>query len=82
MTPESVRQYQEEEHTLLRHRARAEHEALGELLDVMAEDELAPEDHVLRLRQELAHHHRDDRFLACRTMGALVRASLSTLDWE
>ncbi|MBA3545473.1 MAG: hypothetical protein H0T76_03220 [Nannocystis sp.] len=82
MTPESVRQYQEEEHTLLRHRARAEHESLGELLDVMAADELAPEEHVVRLGQELAHHHRDDRFLACRSMGALVRASLSLLDWE
>jgi hypothetical protein len=82
MTPESVRQYQEEEHTLLRHRARAEHEALGELLGVMATDELAPEAHVVRLGQELAHHHRDDRFLECRSMGALVRASLSLLDWE
>ena len=82
MTPESVRQYQEEEHTLLRHRARAEHEQLGELLSVMAGDELAPEANVLRLGQELAHHHRDDRFLDCRSMGALVRASLSLLDWE
>ncbi|MBL8970996.1 MAG: hypothetical protein JNK56_10470 [Myxococcales bacterium] len=82
MTPESVRQYQEEEHTLLRHRARAEHEALGELLGVMAEDELAPRDNVVRLRQELAHHHRDDRFLGCETMGELVAASLSLLEWE
>ena len=82
MTPESVSQYQEEEHTLLRHRARAEHETLGELLHVMASDDLAPPEHVTRLRQELAHHHKDDRFLACDTMGALVRASLSLLEWE
>lgn len=82
MTPESVRQYQEEEHTLLRHRARVEHEALRELLGVMRHEALAPESHVVRLRQELAHHHRDDRFLACATMGDLVRASLSLVDWE
>jgi hypothetical protein len=82
MTPESVRQYQEEEHTLLRHRARAEHEALTELLSVMTQDELAPDDNIARLRQELAHHHRDDRFLSCTSMGSLVRASLSLLEWE
>jgi hypothetical protein len=77
-----VRQYQEEEHTLLRHRARAEHEALTELLSVMIQDDLAPEDNIVRLRQELAHHHRDDRFLTCTSMGSLVRASLSLLEWE
>lgn len=82
MSPESVRQYQEEEHALLRLRARAEHEALHDLLDTMSADELAPESHLLRLRQELAHHHRDDRFLRCTSMGELVRASLSMLDWE
>jgi hypothetical protein len=82
MTPESVKQYQEEEHALLRLRARAEHEALGDLLTTMAADELAPFEHVVRLRQELAHHHRDDRFLRCDSMGELVRASLSVLGWE
>lgn len=82
MTPESVKQYQEEEHALLRLRARAEHESLGDLLTTMAADELAPFEHVARLRQELAHHHRDDRFLRCDSMGELVRASLSVLGWE
>ena len=82
MTPESVKQYQEEEHALLRLRARAEHEALGDLLSVMSADTLAPPEHVARLRQELAYHHRDDRFLRCESMGELVRASLSLLAWE
>ncbi len=82
MTPESVRQYQQEEHTLLRHRARDEQDALRELLAAMVEDELAPEENVVRLRQELAHHHKDERFLGCTSMGSLVRASLSLLDWE
>lgn len=82
MSPETVKQYQEEEHALLRLRARAEHEALGDLLSTMAADELAPREHVLRLRQELAHHHRDERFLRCESMGELVRASLSLLAWE
>jgi len=82
MTPESVKQYQEEEHTLLRLRARSEHEALGDLLLTMSDEELAPYENVVRLRQELAHHHRDDRFLRCESMGELVRASLSRLGWE
>ncbi len=82
MTHESVKQYQEEEHALLRLRARAEHEALGDPLHNMSDDDLAPVEHIVRLRQELAHHHRDDRFLRCESMGELVRASLSLLDWE
>lgn len=82
LTPETVKQYQQEEQSLLRLRARAEHEALDELLSVMAGDELSPHDNVVRLRGELAHHHRDDRFLRCESMGELVRASLSLLDWE
>ncbi len=82
MTPETVRQYQEEEHALLRLRARAEHEALADLLATMSADELAPPEHVARLRQELARHHRDERFLGCESMGELVRASLSRLAWE
>ncbi|MCY1006760.1 hypothetical protein OV079_14600 [Nannocystis pusilla] len=82
MTHESVKQYQEEEHALLRLRARAEHEALGDLLHTMSDDDLAPVENIQRLRQELAHHHRDDRFLRCESMGELVRASLSLLDWE
>lgn len=82
MTPESVQQYQEEEHALLRLRARAEHESLTDLLVTMSADELAPYAHLDRLRHELAHHHRDDRFLRCESMGELVRASLSLLEWE
>ncbi len=66
----------------MRLRARAERDRLVELLGVMRHDTLAPPEHVEQLGQELARHHKDDRFLHCETMGALVEASLSLLEWE
>ena len=63
-------------------RARAERDRLLELLEVMRGDVLAPREHVEQLREELARHHKDDRFLRCESMGELVEASLSLLEWE
>lgn len=82
MEPATTRQYQQEERALIRHRARAERERLRELLDSMRFDELAPEEHVVRLRDDLREFYADQRFARCQTMGALVDASLSTLNWE
>jgi predicted unusual protein kinase regulating ubiquinone biosynthesis (AarF/ABC1/UbiB family) len=80
MTSRTVTQYQEEERTLMRLRARADRDRLEALLDVMAADTLAPIEHVHQLRGELADRHGDDSFRECETMGALVRASLARLD--
>lgn len=82
MEPATTRQYQQEERSLIRHRARVERERLRLLLDCMRYDELAPEEHVQQLREGLLEHYRDKRFERCQTMGALVDASLSTLRWE
>jgi hypothetical protein len=82
MEPATTRQYQQEERSLIRHRARSEGERLRELLDVMRFDELAPDDHVASLREDLLSFYEDHRFARCQTMGALVDASLSLLNWE
>jgi outer membrane protein assembly factor BamB len=82
MEPATTRQYQQEERALIRHRAKAERERLRALLDCMRLDELAPDQHIERLRAGLLEHYRDQRFERCQTMGALVEASLSTLGWE
>jgi hypothetical protein len=42
----------------------------------MAKDEIAPEENVTQLKNELAKHYQDDRFLACQTMGEIVWHSL------
>ena len=70
-------QYQREERTLLLQRATLAEGRLGSLLDTMERDDIAPEAHVLALRDDLAKHFQDGRFLACESMGALVRQSLS-----
>ena len=82
MEPATTRQYQQEERSLIRHRAHSERDRLRELLDRMRGDELAPAEHVAELRAGLARYHRSSIFDACESMGALVDASLRTLDWE
>lgn len=82
MVPKTTRQYQQEERSLIRHRAHSEGERLRELLDTMRYDELAPAEHVSELRASLVDYHQDTRFERCQTMGSLVDASLSLLDWE
>lgn len=82
MEPATTRQYQQEERSLIRHRAYTERERLRSLLDTMRDDVLAPDANVERLRTELAEHYEDPRFAACDGMGALVDTSLSTLRWE
>ncbi|KIG14247.1 hypothetical protein DB30_06996 [Enhygromyxa salina] len=82
MEQATTRQYQQEERSLIRHRATSEAERLRQLLDVMRFDELAPEANVAALRAGLIDAYGDRRFERCQTMGALVDASLSTLAWE
>ena len=79
MTKKTFQQYRQEELTLMATRARSESRRLNELMAVMATDTLAPRDHVLQLRAELAEHHQDHRFHFCETMGELVQASLEIL---
>lgn len=82
LRPDSARRYQEDEIREMRQHARSNHEVLADLLATMSADNLAPQSHLMRLRQELARHYRDDRFLGCKSMGDLVHASLSLIYWE
>jgi len=79
MTAETFKQYRQEELTLIAHRAKAERARLDDLLAVMCSTHIAPREHVLQLRAELAEHHEDPAFKFCETMGDLVFTSLATL---
>lgn len=79
MTETTFAQYQQEELTLIATRAQAEHERLEDLLAMMSVERLAPSAYVRLLREELAEHYDEARFLRCKTMGELVEASLATL---
>ncbi|MCR5886939.1 hypothetical protein LRS06_03935 [Hymenobacter sp. J193] len=79
LSPESIRQYQTEERTLMLRRARAERYRLKDLLDCMRQETLAPPAKVAQLRQELNEHHHTTRFDRCDSMGDIVRLHLKMM---
>jgi len=72
----NAHQYQREERTLLLQRAESSQQRLDLLVDAMAGDPIAPDENVVMLREGLAEHFDSDAFLACESMGALVRENL------
>jgi hypothetical protein len=77
MEPETVKQYQLEERSLIAARARVERARLTELLAIMRTDEISDADKVTTLREELATHHQNPVFLGCQTMGEIVDANIN-----
>lgn len=75
----TARQYQREEHALISRRIDAISMRLRALLDSMSQDDLAPIENVMQLREELSEHYKTNSFLACNSMGALVRQSLDLM---
>lgn len=76
---ETAYQYQKEEHAMMSRRIKLIHQRLKMLVAEMSEDELAPYESVLQLRQELADHHGRRQFLKAESMGGIVRESLQTI---
>lgn len=76
MTPETVRQYQKEERSLIANRVKTSRYQLKDLLDAMSADDIAPRENVYQLRDELADHYKNSRFKKCRNMGEVVKMSL------
>ena len=76
MTPETVKQYQKEERSLIAHRYKASHDKISQLLTAMSRDKLSSRENVKNLANQLAQHYNDDNFLQCNSMGDLVKQSL------
>jgi hypothetical protein len=76
ITQESVRQYQKEEKVMIANRLNTTGNRIFAITDIMAEDNIAPEENVHRLRKELAAHYHNNDFLQCATMGEIVKLSL------
>ena len=45
----------------------------------MNRQELAPKEHVDELKNELAEHYQESRFLECKTMGQILKRNLKTM---
>ncbi len=76
LTPESVRQYQIEERSLMAGRLRVEQARVGDLMAAMRFDQIAPVQNVTQLAESLNRHYQTRRFEGCRTMGDMVWRSL------
>lgn len=76
MTPESVRQYQIEERSLIAGRLRVETSRISDLMSAMRIDTISLPDHVEQLKHALRRHYHNPDFLRCQTMGDLVWKSL------
>ena len=79
MTPTTVQQYQREERALIANRIISAKATLRKLLRAMINDEIAPEENIKHLKQDLARFYQEPAFLDCRNMGEILKASLSRL---
>jgi len=79
LRPETARQYQREEQTLILQRAALASERLGLLLHDMAIDTLSPPEKIHFLRESLAEHYQRADYLRCESMGALIRQNLESI---
>lgn len=79
MTPETVKQYQKEERSLIAQRFKASKNKVTELLSAMSNDDISNSANVKNLRKDLAQHYKNDAFLKCKNMGEIVMKSLETV---
>jgi len=79
MEPNTVRQYQLEERSLIAGRVKAERSSFNELMAAMVKDKLSSPEKVTQLKKELTYHHKSDLFEQCRTMGEIVLTNIQLL---
>ncbi|TPE43553.1 hypothetical protein [Pontibacter mangrovi] len=79
LKPDVVKQYQNEERTLMFRRLKSARYRLKDLIDCMRQDTISTPEKVAQLKQELSEHHKSDIFLRCRNMGDLVRLNLKVI---
>ncbi|RKD17276.1 hypothetical protein BCY91_03870 [Pelobium manganitolerans] len=73
---QSMKQYQQEERSIISHRVKLGRYRLRELFEASLQDEIAPLEKTLALGQELANYHQDKMFTKIRHMGHMVKAHL------
>jgi hypothetical protein len=79
MTPESVKQYQTEERSLISNRMKAERVRLHDLIECMKRDKIFFDENLLKLKTDLAQHYKLEKFMSCQNMGEVLEMSLQTI---
>jgi hypothetical protein len=76
MTPETVKQYQQEERTLMAKRLISARHRMKDLIDCLLKDEISTPEKTAQLRDELGRHFKSKEFEKCESMGELLRTHL------
>jgi hypothetical protein len=76
MNPETIRQYQYEERTLMKRRYEASKNKIGRLMECIVEDEISTPDKTDTIKKELNRHHKTTQFSKCKNMGQAVKLHL------
>ncbi|MFT5883711.1 MAG: hypothetical protein ACI9IP_000152 [Arcticibacterium sp.] len=79
MTPESVKQYQTEERSLIANRIKTEKTRLNNLMKVMKTDNIYLEHNLKQIISELNDHHKTKEFSKCGNMGDVLETNLNLL---
>jgi hypothetical protein len=79
ITPESMRQYQKEERTLISNRVKSARVTIQNILNAMENDVLSPPENIESLREELGRHYQTQDFQKAKNMGQILRISLAQL---
>ncbi len=74
---ETIKQYQNEERTLIARRVQVAQRRLDALFNCMRTDQISTPEKVAQLRDELGEYHRTEAFKNCRTMGEVMIANLT-----
>jgi len=79
MDPDTVRQYQLEERTLIANRAKGESTRLNLLLNIMSKDKISSQKKIDKLKSDLRLHHKTDAFDSCKNMGDIVQTNIDLI---
>ncbi len=72
----SIKQYQQEERSIISHRIKLGRYRIKELFEASMLDEIAPIEKVVALGKDLAEYHKNKQFTKIRHMGFMVKAHL------
>lgn len=79
LNAEVVKQYQQEERSLIARRIKVQRHRIKDLRDVIMTDRVSFPDKITRLGEELAQHYHDPIFAKSKTMGEIIERSLKRL---
>lgn len=77
LSSENIKQYQQEERSLLIRRSKAARKQLNALIQNMIGDQISDPEKVASLKADLEKHYQDPGFNRCQSMGEILQYSLS-----